>query len=134
MRSALEAAEVDPSTRLWAMMETPAAILGAAQIASAAASNAYPLEVFVMGTNDLAKESGAALTAGRAPMLAWLSNCVLVARAYGLEIIDGVYNNFSDTDGFRDECLHGLSLGMDGKTLIHPSQIDICNQVFASEC
>lgn len=117
--------------RLWAMMETPLSMLNAANIASAALDEGARLACFVMGTNDLAKETGAAITADRLPMLAWLSTCVAAARAYRLTILDGVYNNFRDTDGFAAECQHGRSLGMDGKTLIHPSQLEICNQVFA---
>ena len=131
VRSALAAAEARSRTVLWIMVETPLAVLRAEAIAAAAADPDYPLEVFVMGTNDLAKESRAAMTAGRAPMLAWLSTSVLAARAYGLDIVDGVYNNFKDGEGFRAECLHGRSLGMDGKTLIHPGQIEACNEVFS---
>ncbi len=131
VRSALAAAEARSGTMIWIMMETPLAVLRAEAIAAAAGDPDYPLEVFVMGTNDLAKESRAAMTAGRAPMLAWLSTSVLAARAYGLDIVDGVYNNFKDAEGFRAECEHGRSLGMDGKTLIHPGQIEACNEVFS---
>ena len=84
-----------------------------------------------MGLNDLAKETRARLTPGRPTMTAWLANCVVAARAHGVEIIDGVYNNIADLDGFRAECVQGRDMGLDGKTLIHPSQIDICNEVFA---
>ena len=85
----------------------------------------------VMGLNDLAKETRARLTPGRPTMTAWLANCVVAARAHGVDIIDGVYNDIKDLDGFRAECLQGRDMGLDGKTLIHPSQIDICNEVFA---
>ena len=84
-----------------------------------------------MGTNDLEKETLARLRPGRTSMQAWLSQSICAARAYGLSILDGVYNNFNDPEGFRAECEQGLELGMDGKTLIHPSQIDVCNDVFS---
>jgi len=116
---------------LWAMIETPLAIIHATEIAAAAASERNPLTVFVMGTNDLAKETRAALAPGRTPMLPWLSTCVLAARAYGLDIIDGVFNDFADDAGFAAECEQGRELGMDGKTLIHPSQIEPCNLAFS---
>ena len=118
-------------TRIWAMMETPNAILGAGQIAAVAADSASRLAVLVMGLNDLAKETRARLTPGRPTMTAWLANCVVAARAHEIEIIDGVYNDIKDLDGFRAECVQGRDMGLDGKTLIHPSQIDICNGVFA---
>jgi citrate lyase subunit beta/citryl-CoA lyase len=118
-------------TRLWAMMETPNAILGAGQIAAVAADSASRLAVLVMGLNDLAKETRARLTPGRPTMTAWLANCVVAARAHGVDIIDGVYNDIKDLDGFKVECEQGRDMGLDGKTLIHPSQIDICNEVFA---
>jgi citrate lyase subunit beta/citryl-CoA lyase len=118
-------------TRLWVMIETPLAILNIALIASASQSSGSRLSCFMMGTNDLEKETRARLRPGRAAMRAWLSQCVCAARAYGLSILDGVYNDFADDDGFRAECDQGLELGMDGKTLIHPRQIDICNQVFS---
>jgi len=117
------------STRLWAMMETPLAMLQAAEIASAARTTG--LSVFVMGTNDLAKETRARLLPGRAAMLPWLMTCVAAARAYGIEILDGVWNNFADEVGFRAECEQGRDLGMDGKTLIHPNQLAVCNEIFA---
>ena len=118
-------------TRLWAMMETPNAILNAGQIAAVAADSASRLAVLVMGLNDLAKETRARLTPGRPTMAAWLANCVVAARAHGVDIIDGVYNDMNDLDGFRAECLQARDIGLDGKTLIHPNQIDICNEVFA---
>ncbi|MBV9287944.1 MAG: CoA ester lyase [Hyphomicrobiales bacterium] len=118
-------------TRLWAMMETPNAILNAGQIAAVTADSASRLAVLVMGLNDLAKETRARLTAGRPTMIASLSNCVVAARAHHVDIIDGVFNDIRDLDGFRTECVQARDLGLDGKTLIHPSQIDICNEVFA---
>ncbi len=118
-------------TRLWAMMETPNAILNAGSIAAVAANSASRLAVLVMGLNDLAKETRARLTPGRPAMTAWLANCVVAARAHGVDIVDGVYNDIKDLDGFRAECLQGRDMGLDGKTLIHPGQIDVCNEVFA---
>ena len=84
-----------------------------------------------MGTNDLVKETRADLSANRRPALYWLSATVTAARAYGLDVLDGVYNNFKDADGFRRECVHGRALGFDGKTLIHPDQVAVANEVFA---
>jgi citrate lyase subunit beta/citryl-CoA lyase len=118
-------------TRLWAMMETPTAILNADSIVRTALDPASRLAVLVMGTNDIAKETRARLTPGRPSMLAYLSICVAAARAHGVDIVDGVYNDFSDDEGFRAECEQGRDLGMDGKTLIHPKQVEICNEVFA---
>ncbi|MFP4537364.1 MAG: HpcH/HpaI aldolase/citrate lyase family protein [Dichotomicrobium sp.] len=116
---------------LWAMIETPLAVIRAPEIAAAGPAERYPLTVFVMGTNDLAKETRAAIVPGRAPMLPWLSNLVLAARAYGVEVLDGVYNTLDDPEGFAAECAQGRELGMDGKTLIHPSQIAPCNAAFS---
>ena len=118
-------------TRLWAMMETPLAMLNALAIARSAVAGRGLLTCFVMGTNDLAKATGALLTPERPAMLAWLSTCVAAARAHGLDIIDGVYNDIKNEDGFRAECRQGRVLGMDGKTLIHPSQIAAANEAFA---
>jgi len=130
-RAMLARAGAPSDLALWAMMETPLAVIRAPEIAAAAASEHHPLTVFVMGTNDLAKETRAALAPGRTPMLPWLSTCVLAARAYGLDIIDGVFNDFSDDEGFAAECAQGRELGMDGKTLIHPRQISPCNAAFS---
>jgi len=121
----------DHRIRVWAMMETPLAVLNAREIAAAASDVETRLAVFVMGTNDLAKESRARIAPGRAPMLPWLMNCVAAARAYGLDIVDGVFNDLSDTDSFARECAQGRDMGFDGKTLIHPSQIAACNTAFS---
>lgn len=117
---------------LWAMMETPLAMLNAGAIAAAKAGPAPRLAAFVMGTNDLAKETGAKLVTGRGPMVSWLMSCVAAARAYGLDILDGVYNDFADIEGFTAECAQGADFGMDGKTLIHPKQIEPCNTAFSA--
>jgi citrate lyase subunit beta/citryl-CoA lyase len=122
---------VPDRTRLWAMMETPLAILNADSIARTGADPASRLSLLVMGTNDIAKDTRARLTPGRPAMLAYLSICVAAARAHGLEILDGVYNDFSNEPGFKTECEQGRDLGMDGKTLIHPNQVATANAVFA---
>ncbi|GGG44947.1 HpcH/HpaI aldolase/citrate lyase family protein [Chelatococcus composti] len=119
--------------RIWAMVETPLAILNITQIAAAAADQSTRLECFVMGTNDLAKETGARLVPGRAPMLPWLATSLLAARAHGLTILDGVFNNLSDTEGFAAECAAARDMGFDGKTLIHPNQIAAANAAFAPD-
>jgi citrate lyase subunit beta/citryl-CoA lyase len=116
---------------LWAMIETPLAIINAADIAAVARDGETRLAGFMMGTNDLAKESRARLTDGRGPMISWLSAAVLAAHAYGIDILDGVYNDFNDVEGFRRECVQGRDMGFDGKTLVHPSQIAPCNAAFS---
>jgi len=117
--------------RLWAMIETPTAIFNIRALAAEAEDSESRLAGFVIGTNDLAKETRARLVPGRAPMLPWLSACVLAAHAYGIDVLDGVYNDIADTEGFAAECVQGRDLGFDGKTLIHPSQIETCNAVFS---
>jgi citrate lyase subunit beta/citryl-CoA lyase len=127
----LSESEAPDSIRIWAMIETPLAILRCEAIASAARDATTRLSGFVMGTNDLAKETRARFTPDRAPMLPWLSIAVAAARAYDLDIVDGVYNTLQDEAGFRAECEQGRDLGFDGKTLIHPNQIAVANAVFA---
>jgi len=124
---ALEAGGAPSRTRLWAMLETPIAVLRAHEIAAADER----LTVLVMGTNDLAKELFAELVPAREPLLASLSTCLLAARAAGKTIVDGVYNDVRDLEGFEAECLQGRSLGFDGKTLIHPGQVEVCNRTFS---
>jgi citrate lyase subunit beta / citryl-CoA lyase len=121
----------DQKIRVWAMMETPLAMLNARDIAAAARDVETRLTAFVMGTNDLAKETRAKITPGRVAMLPWLMNCVAAARAFGLDIIDGVYNELADADGFARECSEAREMGFDGKTLIHPNQIAPCNAAFS---
>ncbi len=128
---AMTAAGLPPRTRLWAMIETPRAVLDIASIAACAAQADSRLSLFILGTNDIARETHARMVNGRAPMLSWISQCVLAARAYGLSILDSVYNDIRDIDGFRLECAQGRDLGMDGKTLIHPAQIAAANEIFA---
>jgi citrate lyase subunit beta / citryl-CoA lyase len=121
----------DAKVRLWAMMETPLAMLNARAIAAAASVPDTRLAGFVMGTNDLAKDTRARILPGRAPMVPWLTTCVAAARAYGLDILDGVYNELGNADGFAAECAQARDLGFDGKTLIHPQQIAPCNAAFS---
>lgn len=123
----LEKAGVASHTRLWAMMETPLGILRALEIAG----SSKRLAVLVMGTNDIAKELHAAHVPGRLPMLGSLSTCLLAARAHGLVIVDGVYNDIKNAEGFEAECVQGMQMGFDGKTLIHPNQVEPCNKVFS---
>lgn len=115
---------------LWLMIETPRAVLDVGAVAAACARHGKP-GAFVIGANDLAKETRARPGPGRANLLPWLAQIVLGARAYGLDVIDAVYNNHADLDGFRLECEQARDLGMDGKSLIHPGQIAPCNEVFA---
>ncbi|POR45755.1 HpcH/HpaI aldolase/citrate lyase family protein [Bosea psychrotolerans] len=122
-----------PEIRVWAMIETPLAILDAERIARAVQDRRTRLACFVMGTNDLAKETRARFVPGRAPMLPWLTTAILAARAYGIDIVDGVYNNLKDEAGFTAECEQGRDLGFDGKTLIHPGQVATANAVFAPD-
>lgn len=129
--AALNGAGAPKHTRLWVMIETPLALLNIAEIAAQAALPQSRLGCFVMGTNDLAKETRARLTPGRLPMLAWLSQALAAARAYGLDILDGVYNGLQDEAGLIRECEEGRDMGMDGKTLIHPNQIAEANRIFA---
>ena len=111
---------------LWAMMETAAGMLNAAAIA------AHPrLEGMVMGTNDLGRELNSRFRADRLPMMAGLGLCLLAAKAQGRVIVDGVYNAFKDEAGLRAECEQGRDMGFDGKTLIHPAQLEIANAAFA---
>lgn len=121
----------DHKTRVWAMIETPLAIFNILSIAAEAKDSESRLSGFVMGTNDLAKDTRARLVSGRAPMLGWLSTCIAAARIYGIDILDGVYNDIGNADGFAMECRQGVELGFDGKTLIHPSQIAPCNTIFS---
>ena len=116
---------------IWAMMETPLAMLNAREIAAAARDDGSRLAGFVMGTNDLAKDTRARLLPGRAPMLPWLMTCIAAARAYGIDIVDGVYNELGNAEGFAAECRQARDLGFDGKTLIHPQQIGPCNEAFS---
>jgi citrate lyase subunit beta / citryl-CoA lyase len=116
-------------TSIWAMLETPTAVFNAREICAASER----LTVLVIGTNDLAKELRAEHVPGRGPLLTALSWCVLAARDAGKVILDGVFNDLDDADGFAAECRQGRAFGFDGKTLIHPRQIEPCNDVFAPD-
>ena len=122
----LSAAGAPDSMTIWAMVETPTAIFDVRAIA------AHPrVATLVMGTNDLAKELRATQVRGRAPLLPHLATALLAAREAGKVILDGVFNDVKDLDAFRAECEQGAQMGFDGKTLIHPGQVDICNEVWA---
>ena len=125
--SRLSAAGAPDTLMIWAMIETPTAIFDVRSIA------AHPrVSVLVMGTNDLARELRSALGAvGRHPLVAHLATALAAAREAGIVILDGVYNDVKDLDGFRTECVQGFEMGFDGKTLIHPGQVDITNEVWA---
>jgi citrate lyase subunit beta/citryl-CoA lyase len=127
VEAALEAGGAPDHTRIWAMLETPIAMLHAEEIAT----SSERLAVLVMGTNDLAKELQAEHVAGRQPLLFGLSQCLMAARMAGKVILDGVYNDIKDDMGFAAECAQGRQFGFDGKTLIHPSQVEPCNDIFA---
>lgn len=127
IEQALETGGAPDHTMIWAMLETPVAVLRAEEIAT----SSERLTVFVMGTNDLAKELHAEHVPGRHPLVFGLSRCLLAARMTGKTILDGVYNDIRDEIGFEAECTQGRQMGFDGKTLIHPNQLEICNRVFA---
>jgi citrate lyase subunit beta/citryl-CoA lyase len=118
---------------LWIMIETALGVFNAPQLAATARDSETRLTGIIMGTNDLAKETRARIVPGRMPMLGWLSDCVLAAHAYGIDILDSVYNDIANTEGFAQECAQGRDLGFDGKTLIHPSQIEPCNAAYSPD-
>ncbi|WP_338750757.1 HpcH/HpaI aldolase/citrate lyase family protein [Janibacter alittae] len=125
--AAMESAGAPEHTKLWAMIETPAAIFTIREIAQASDR----LAVFVMGTNDLVKELQADHVPGRGPLMTSLSWALLAAREAGIAVLDGVYNAVKDIEGFTAECEQGRDMGFDGKTLIHPGQVEVCNSTFA---
>ena len=124
--AALDKAGAPSSLMIWAMIETPTAIFDVRAIAAH-----RRVATLVMGTNDLAKELRATQIPGRAPLLPHLATALLAAREAGKDILDGVFNDVKDLDAFRDECIQGATMGFDGKTLIHPSQVEIANDVWA---
>ncbi len=123
----------DQRTRLWVMIETPLAIFNVAAMASQARDSESRLAGFILGTNDLAKETRVRIVPGRWPMMSWMMRCVAAARGYGIDVIDSVYNDFADAEGFAAECAQGRDMGFDGKTLIHPNQIAACNAAFSPD-
>ena len=123
------AAHLAPATRLWAMVETCAGLMNLDAIAGSGA----PLEVLVVGSNDLAKEMRCRPGVERTPLLSALSQTVIAARAHGLAVVDGVYNDIADAGGLERQCHQGLEFGFDGKSLIHPGQIEAANRIFAPD-
>lgn len=123
----MTAAGAPDETMIWCMMETPLGVLKAEEIASSSSR----VDCFVMGTSDLVKDLQAQHTSLRLPVITSLGLCLLAGRAYGLTVLDGVYLDLDDEDGFYGSCVQGLELGFDGKTLIHPKQLAATNEVFA---
>jgi citrate lyase subunit beta/citryl-CoA lyase len=126
----LAAIGADPSIRVWAMIETARAVLHAEELAAASRDPRTRLAGFVFGPNDISRETRIRMRPGRAAMIPMITHCILATRAYGLEILDGPYSDFSDFNGFGQECAQARDLGFDGKTLIHPGQIEACNAIF----
>ena len=129
----LDEAGITEGVRLWAMIETPAAVLDIRDLARTAVPSKSRLDVLVMGTNDLSKELRVRVTPDRDALMVWLSTCVAAARSQHLNILDGVFNDLDDAAGLSREARQGRDFGMDGKTCIHPGQIAACNAVFAPE-
>ncbi len=117
---------------IWAMIETPRGILNADEIARLAQKSAARLKCFIVGTNDIALSTGVKTVNQRSALLPWMMQIILAARAGGIDVLDGVYNNFQDQEGFKAECEQGAMLGFDGKTLIHPSQIETALNSYSS--
>jgi len=130
-RAALAAAHAPKELQLWAMIETPAAVINAAAMGAIAAMPAPSIACYVLGTNDLAAELGARIQPGRTALVPHLAHVVLAARAHGLAVLDGTFNDLVDKRTFRAECQEARDLGFDGKTLIHPGQVAVANEVFA---
>jgi citrate lyase subunit beta / citryl-CoA lyase len=120
----------DPSIKVWAMIETARSVLDADKLAACTHDAKTRLSGFVFGPNDIARETRIRMLPGRAAMIPMITHCILAAHAHGLEMLDGPYSDFSNQAGFAEECAQGRDLGFDGKTLIHPSQIEACNAVF----
>lgn len=116
---------------VWAMIETAQAILNIAAVAASAKDASTRLTTLVLGTNDIAKETRACFVPGRLPWLTALSQVILAGRAHGLDVLDGVFNDIKDIEGFKRECKDGRDLGFDGKTLVHPTQVEPCNGIFS---
>jgi citrate lyase subunit beta/citryl-CoA lyase len=126
----LGALKANPAIAVWAMIETARAVLHAEELAATSREAESRLAGFVFGPNDISRETRIRMLPGRATMLPLISHCVLATRAYGLEILDGPYSDFSNVNGFAQECAQARDLGFDGKTLIHPGQIEACNAIF----
>ncbi len=122
---------LDRSIRLWLMVETAGALSLLDAIVERALQRGLPLDCLVVGTNDIAKETGVSMGEQRAWLLPWLMHCVLAARRFRIAVLDGVWNDFADAAGFAAEAAQSVKMGFDGKTLIHPTQIGPANQAFA---
>lgn len=131
--SACEASDAPESIGLWAMIESPMALLNIAEIAARGSADDPRLQTLMLGTNDLSLTTGVPLVAGRAAYEPWILQCVAAARAYGLSIVDGVFTSMDDDSGLMSECAHGAALGLDGKSLIHPKHVSICNAAFTPD-
>ena len=128
---ALDEMDAPPGLQLWAMIETPKALLNIGAIAELGRDRGARLGCFVAGTNDLAKETGVRMTPHRRHLVPWLMQMVLAARAGGIDVLDGVANDFRNLDSFARECAEAAAMGFDGKTLIHPDQIALANAAFS---
>lgn len=126
----LDAVDGAGSIKVWAMIETARAVLHADALAGASRDPRTRLAGFVFGPNDVSRETRIRMLPGRAAMIPMITHCILATRAHGLEILDGPYSDFSNVDGFAQECTQARDLGFDGKTLIHPGQIAACNAIF----
>ena len=129
----LDEAGASDSLKVWAMMETPRGVLNAGAIARLGRSDGARLSCFVAGLNDLRKDTGVPMAPGRTYLVPWLMQMVLAARAYGVEVLDSVCNDFRDLEAYAAECAQGRMMGFDGKMLIHPAQIDGANLAFAPD-
>lgn len=129
---ALDDLDAPETVGIWAMIETPRGILNADEIARLAQKSAARLQCFIIGTNDIALSTGVKTCNQRSALLPWMMQVILAARAGGIDVLDGVYNNFHDLEGFLAECEQGAMLGFDGKTLIHPSQIEPALATYSS--
>lgn len=127
----LDRHDADPAVGIWAMIETPRGILNADEIAMLGYRSAMRLAGFVVGPNDIARATGVRPQPGRPYLVPWLMQIVLAARAGGIAVLDGVFNDFRDSAGFEAECAQGAAMGFDGKTLIHPGQIEAANRAFS---
>lgn len=128
---ALDESGAADTVKLWAMIETPRAVLNIGHIAELGRDPAARLEAFVVGTNDLARDTRVSTRPDRRWLTPWLMQIVLAGRAGGVTVLDGVYNDFRDMDGFARECAEAAAMGFDGKTLIHPGQIEAANAAFS---
>lgn len=132
LAASCRARNMPSSLRTWAMVETPEGLIELDRIVQAGVRSLHPLDCLVAGTNDLVKETGVSASGQRAYLLPWLMNIVLVARRRGVSVLDGVWNDFRDVAGCDAEALQGRHMGFDGKTLIHPTQVDPANRAFSA--